>query len=442
MQTNQYSQLIEKIFELFLHSTGIVTDSRHPRKGSIFFALKGDHFNANAFAQAALEGGCAYAVIDDPNYQSNERTLYVPNTLICLQNLAHRYRKCFAIPVLGITGTNGKTTTKELIVQVLAQKYRVHATAGNFNNHIGVPLTLLSMPRDTEIGIIEMGANHPGEIDLLCRIAEPTHGLITGIGKAHLEGFGSVEGIIKTKGELYDWLKAHQGTAFCNTSDPHLVKMARLRFKYPDTCVCYGPQEQQTRVLPPSAKQPFLAFAFPNGTAVHTQLAGDYNLNNVLAALAVGTYFKLPEQVCIRGIEAYSPKNHRSQWIATALNTLLVDAYNANPTSMRAALTSFASWTDPHKAVILGDMFELGSDSTEEHRQIIQLLPTIALERVFLVGGEFKKALSGLSTPDSTLHFEDRLALIDYLKAHPLQRMTLLIKGSRGMKLETLIEYL
>lgn len=440
----QHSQLMENIFELFLHSTGVTTDSRNPIPGSIFFALKGERFDANAFAAGALEAGCAFAVIDNPNFCLGEQTICVPDTLQCLQELALRYRRTFQIPFLGITGTNGKTTTKELIASVLRQKYRVHATSGNLNNHIGVPLTILSMPKDTDIAIIEMGANHPGEIADLCRIAEPTLGLITGIGKAHLEGFGSVEGIMKTKGELYDWIVQSSGKAFCNTSDPRLVVMAQERFGSAHSCITYGPEEQQVKILAPDSDHPHLSFSLPEGTEVHTQLAGDYNVNNALAAWVVGRYFNLSEEACIRGIQTYFPGNHRSQLTKTAQNTLLVDAYNANPTSMQAALNSFATWTDPHKMVILGDMFELGQESVNEHRQMIDLVMSKSFEVILLIGSEFEKSLQSISTPPcpNLIHFGERDKAMEYLKQHPPVGKTILIKGSRGMKLETLIELL
>lgn len=442
MYMPQNSQLIDNLFELFLHSNGITTDSRNPAPGSIFFALKGNQFDANAFALGALNGGCSYAVIDNPDYIIDERTICVPDALKCLQALALMYRRSFSIPFLGITGTNGKTTTKELIASVLRQKYKVHATAGNFNNHIGVPLTLLSMPADTEIAIIEMGANHPGEIDYLCRIAEPTHGLITGIGKAHLEGFGSIEGIMKTKGELYDWLLRQQGQAFCNTSDPRLKQMAISCFGSLTKCITYGPEEQQIQLLSPSSTQPFLSFSFANGKEIHTQLAGDYNVNNALAAWAVGLYFNLTETECTQGIQNYAPGNHRSQLSTTTKNTLLVDAYNANPTSMMAALKSFEAWTDPHKIAILGDMFELGNESHSEHEHILETICTMHLDLTIVIGIEFGKALRKDQMYHNLLHFEQREEAITFLQQNPMEGKTILIKGSRGMKLETLIEYL
>ncbi|MEO7082223.1 MAG: UDP-N-acetylmuramoyl-tripeptide--D-alanyl-D-alanine ligase [Flavobacteriales bacterium] len=424
------------LHSLFLSSTGICTDTRKPLRGGIFLALSGPSFNANAFASKALEQGCAYAVVDDPAVAVDKRYVLVPDTLKALQDLALQHRRTFEIPVIAITGTNGKTTTKELLHAVLEQNRSTLATEGNLNNHIGVPLTLLKLKPEHRIAIIEMGASKLGDIAELCAIAEPTHGLITNIGKAHLEGFGSLEGVVRTKTELYNWLRTHGGIAFVNGDDPLLLTESEGL-----DLVTYGVGPQcDVRGASEEGESHYLHFMFED--AQHegrghgeTQLVGNYNLHNALAAVCIGRHFDVGDNDIINAIGEYVPANSRSQLKDTGLNELVLDAYNANPTSMAAALENFNSLRSKRKKlVILGDMRELGATSVAEHAAIINLVKTLGLDAI-LVGEEFMKAAPEVSVR----RFADVGAAVEALKADQPKGLLILVKGSRGVKLEEVV---
>lgn len=412
----------------------VTTDSRNCPEGSMFIALKGETFNGNAFAAQALKQGCRYAVIDESEY-AGEGTILVDNCLQALQQLANYHRRQLKTPVIGITGTNGKTTTKELISTVLSRKFNTLYTEGNFNNHIGVPLTLLRLTKEHEMAVVEMGANHPGEIKTLVHIAEPDYGIITNVGKAHLQGFGSFEGVIRTKGELYDFLRAKGGaTIFIQNENPYLNGIAEGL-----TCVRYG----QTAGLYVSGEliscSPFLSFRWTaEGVSheVNTHLIGSYNLDNMLAAAAIGRYFGVSDDDISSALASYLPHNNRSQLKETADNKLIVDAYNANPTSMMAALKNFRQIEAPHKMVILGDMKELGEASREEHQKVVDYLKECGFDRVVLVGPEFAAATHSYQTFQ---HVDEVLADI---RMHKPQGYYILIKGSNSMKLSQLPECL
>lgn len=430
------------LHSIFLQHPVICTDSRVCPEGSIFFALKGDHFNANAFALSALEKGCALAVVDEPEFAIDKRFILVENVLESLQQLAAYHRKQLGTRIIGITGTNGKTTTKELIAAVLKEKYNILYTQGNLNNHIGVPLTLLQLKPEHQLAIIEMGANHPGEIKLLCEIACPNHGIITNVGKAHLEGFGSFEGVKKTKSELYEYIFEHGKNIFINKDNEHLVEMATdIGFENdkahvreysldPENWVCYI----YGRV---TSCFPFLEMECTidlfDKFNVKTELIGAYNAENVLAAVAIGEYFGLEKKVIKRGLEKYVPQNNRSQLTVTNRNKLVVDTYNANPTSMQAAILNFAQMEMEHKTLILGDMLELGEQSANEHQNVVDLLQQNKFDNVLLVGKEFK------NTKNSFENFNDATELIVFLEQHPINGNYILIKGSRGIKLEKVL---
>lgn len=427
------------IYPLFLNSTGVTTDSRNCPEGSIFFALKGDSFNGNAFAAGALEKGSAYAVIDEPEYaiSGDDRYILVENVLVALQQLANHHRRQFDIKVIGITGTNGKTTTKELIAAVLSQTYNVLYTLGNFNNHIGVPLTLLRLTAEHDVAVIEMGASHPGDIKELVEIAEPDFGIITNVGKGHLEGFGSFEGVIRTKGELYEFLRQRPGSVvFIDHDNPYVMKMAEGL-----NLVSYGTAGDLYIIGRVTGNSPYLSIAWKAGKmgeehSVKTQLIGDYNFANVLAAVTIGHYFGIRPEGIDRALEAYKPQNNRSQLTKTADNTLIVDAYNANPTSMMAALSNFNNMTAEHKMLIIGDMRELGSESAVEHQKVIDFIDTCDFERVILVGELFA------ATRHSYESFANVQELIEEIKRTKPQGKTILIKGSNGIKLYSLVEFL
>lgn len=424
---------IEELYNRFTECNGLTTDSRHCPEGSMFLALKGETFNGNAFAAQSLAQGCRYAVVDEPQYASSEnpRIILVDNCLETLQKLANYHRRRLGTRMIGVTGTNGKTTTKELIATVLGEKFKVLYTQGNFNNHIGVPLTLLRLKPEHEMAVIEMGANHPGEIKTLVHIAEPDYGIITNVGKAHLQGFGSFEGVIRTKGELYDFLREKgNATIFIQNENPYLNKIAAGL-----TCVRYG----QTPGLDVTGKvvacSPFLHFSWTAEGVSHevqTHLIGAYNLDNALAAVAIGRYFGVEDTQICHALSSYVPQNNRSQLVHTASNTLIVDAYNANPTSMMAALENFRQMEAAHKVAILGDMKELGEGSHEEHQKVVDFLKECGFERVMLVGPEF----GGTSSPFE--HYKDVKEVEALLAAHPLQGCCVLVKGSNSMKLSEL----
>lgn len=429
-----------QLYEIFRQHPRLTTDTRQLQEGDLFLALSGENFDGNQFAAKALESGAAYAIVDDATVVQSERYLLVEDGLAALQLLAREHRRQFNIPIVAITGSNGKTTTKELLANTLGSHYRTHFTQGNLNNHIGVPLTLLAMPFDTEVAIIEMGANHQREIAALCNIAEPTHGLITNIGEAHLEGFGGIEGVKIGKGELYDYLARHNGIAFVNTEEDHLEEMSsriKRTIKYtlattPSLTVPY--YEVSPTALSPQITLSFLSQAGQE-YLLKTQLSGRHNLQNISTAIAVGKYFKVPVDNIVTAIEDYVPRNNRSQWTEQDGVTYLLDAYNANPSSTSASLENFASLPNPRKIVILGDMLELGQASTAAHHRIAQLAHDLGFEQVYLVGPEYAKAAQSLSCP----HFSN----VEKLKAAKVRKQwqgaTVLLKGSRGMKLEELL---
>ncbi|MBI48935.1 MAG: UDP-N-acetylmuramoyl-tripeptide--D-alanyl-D-alanine ligase [Crocinitomicaceae bacterium] len=425
----------QELLKIFLNSTvGITTDSRNCKKGMIFFALKGENFDGNKYAKKALEAGCNFAVVDDKNLKGVQGVIIVDDVLKSLQDLAREYRRTLSIPVVGLTGSNGKTTTKELITAVLSRKYKVHATKGNLNNHIGVPLTLLSTPSNTEILVIEMGANHCGEIATLCSIAEPTCGLITNIGRAHLEGFGGITGVKKGKGELFEFLRTSDGTlAFVNANHEVLIEISTgLETKL------YGNTEHE-----PWAKfiegdeRKFVWFeGGESSDTLPVQLEGDYNLDNITTAIALGLHFGVDRKAIGSAISDYAPTNNRSQTIKTEHNTILLDAYNANPSSMTGAIESFAKNIEGPKLVVLGDMRELGMYSHEAHKEIVGLCERLGLEGIF-VGEEFYAA----SERDARF-YQSTEDLIRVWESESFNGKTVLLKGSRGMRMEQLLPLL
>ena len=428
---------MERLYNLFTQYPTVCTDSRHVLPDSIFFALRGGNFNANAFARSALEQGCRYAVVDEAQYATDDRFILVDDVLRTLQQLAAHHRRTLGTTIIGITGTNGKTTTKELVAAVLREKYRILYTQGNLNNHIGVPLTLLRLRPEHQLAIVEMGANHPGEIAELCEIARPDYGLITNVGKGHLEGFGSFEGVMRTKGELYDWLRTLPAPViFLHADNPYLTKMAA---GLPH--VTYGEGDTNYISGQLTSCSPFLAFAWKKQgeTETHqvqTQLIGSYNLPNALAAVTIGTYFDVDDALIDQALTEYAPQNNRSQLKQTADNTLIIDAYNANPTSMMASLTNFRQMEVVHKVAILGDMRELGQDSAEEHQKIVDYLEECDFERIILVGSQFAATRHSYET------YADAPALIEALKQEKPTGKNILIKGSNGIRLSTVVDYL
>lgn len=429
---------IEEIYQLFIKFPVISTDSRNLLKGSIFFALKGDHFDGNKFALDAVKQGCVAAIVDDPNI-NDEQCIYVESVLKTLQNLSTYHRKALGLKVLAITGTNGKTTTKELIKAVLSKKYSVYATQGNLNNHIGVPLTLLSLTKDIEIAIVEMGANHPGEIKLLSSIAEPNFGIITNIGKAHLEGFGSFEGIKRTKGELYQKIAETKGIIFYNPDNNILVDLID-RFELNDFSIPYR-SGLDSIVIDHISNTPFLNLVIKplDGISpIHIQasLVGDYNYENVLAAVTVGLYMGISLDLIKEAIEGYVPSNSRSQLVKTEHNTVILDAYNANPSSMEVALKNFALIQNSNKVVIVGEMLELGDHSIEEHKRIADLVKSLGFSSIIFIGKNFE------DNSKDCLFFKDAENCSAYLIDHPIKNAYVLLKGSRGVKLEKVMERL
>ncbi len=423
---------IENLHQHYLKYNSICTDTRAIEKGDIFFALKGDSFNGNQFASEAIDKGAKYAIIDEEAYAVNSSFILVNDVLSTLQELANYHRKHLNLKIIALTGSNGKTTTKELINIVLQNKHKTLATPGNLNNHIGVPLTLLSMDETTEIGIVEMGANHLKEIEFLCNIAQPDYGYITNFGKAHLEGFGNIEGVIKGKTELYDHLKEKGKLIFINTND-HL-QIDQLE-DYTNNYKFGSSLNEQARIEFIEAN-PFVCVRF-NDHLIKTKLIGNYNYSNISAAIAIGTYFKIPDIDIKNAIEAYTPDNNRSQVIRKGSNTIVMDAYNANPTSMVAALDSFSNLMGENKLVILGDMFELGQDALREHQEIADYAESLDLKAIFLVGENFYK-ISKKS--NKTKLFKTLEELKNSLDPSLFKNCTLLIKGSRGMALERVLE--
>lgn len=414
---------IAQLHQLYSQTYLADTDSRKIRKGSMFFCLKGDNFNGNEFAEEALNSGANYVVIDEEKYKTDSNAILVENVLETLQKLANFHRKQLSIPIISLTGSNGKTTTKELINAVLSKKYITAATAGNLNNHIGVPLTLLSITPKTEIGIVEMGANHLKEIAFLCSIAEPDFGLITNFGKAHLEGFGSFEGVVKAKSELYDFLRLKNKTVFINTDDELQVKQS----------AGINAIEFNNNVVKFMEANPFVKVQFKN-TMIESKLIGKYNYNNIAVAVAVGDYFNVAETDIKMAIESYIPANNRSQIIQKGTNKIILDAYNANPSSMQAAIENFAQLKDENKVVFLGDMFELGKDSKAEHEKIANLVASYNFSKVFLIGKAF--SATGAKNAFVSESYESFKNSTNYSN---INNATILIKGSRGMALERLL---
>lgn len=424
---------IEALYQIYLKHPSVQTDTRKLQTGDIFFALKGPSFNGNAFARQAIDQGAAYAVIDDPAHQQGDRTILVPDVLEALQQLAKHHRDQFSIPFIAITGSNGKTTTKELIHAVLSTSFKTYTTEGNLNNHIGVPLTILKIRRDAEMAVIEMGANHLGEIASYCKIAAPTHGLITNCGKAHLEGFGGEEGVKKGKGELFDFLRQNEGTAFIMNDYDYLKEMSvgiKQIYKYGTANADITGKVE--------AAAPFLKVGFTQGFegSIQTRLVGDYNLPNVLAAVAVGKYFQVNEQKIRAAINNYEPTNSRSQLMKKGTNSIILDAYNANPSSMKAAIENFARAEGNKKILALGAMAELGPGSVKEHEAIVDEIKKHKWNEVLLVGGDFLKAEHPFKK------FNSPAEAGEWILKENIQEAQWLIKGSRSMQMEKLLDYL
>ncbi|HNO55835.1 MAG TPA: UDP-N-acetylmuramoyl-tripeptide--D-alanyl-D-alanine ligase [Chitinophagaceae bacterium] len=421
---------IEELYQIYLKHPSVQTDTRKLKPGDIFFALKGEKFNGNAFAKQAVEAGAAYVVIDDAAYEISGKTILVDNVLECLQQLAHHHRQQFQIPFIAITGSNGKTTTKELIHAVLSSKYKTYTTEGNLNNHIGIPLTLLRIKADAEIAVIEMGANHQKEIESYCQYALPTHGLITNCGKAHLEGFGGAAGVRKGKGELFDYLKTIDGTAFIFNDYDYLKEMS-VGVSH---IFSYGSKDGDITGEMLSS-EPYLETAITGKNTFHiqTQLVGSYNFPNVLAAVCVGQYFKIAADKIKWAIENYTPSNSRSQLINKGSNRFILDAYNANPSSMKLAIENFANLKSEKKVLLLGAMAELGEESVAEHEAIIKLIQSKNWEKVVLVGGDFIK----LAHP--YLSFTNAQEAKTWLQNQKFENTDFLVKGSRSMQMEKII---
>ena len=424
--------IIEQLYQKYLEAGKISIDTRQITPGSVFFALKGDKFNANEFAAEALIKGARYAVVDDERFVKEERYILVEDSLVALQNLAKHHRSQLKIPIIGLTGSNGKTTTKELVNAVLSKKFKTFATKGNLNNHIGVPLTILSIDKSSEIAVIEMGANHLGEIALLSSIANPTHGFITNIGKAHIGTFGGFENIIRGKSELYQHLISNNGIVFINSQNPILSNMAK-RFKaallYPAVGDYYSCELIES--------DPFVKIRAENNEIVQTQIIGAYNFENIAAALCVGKYFEVNAKLANKAVAEYVPGNMRSQFLKKESNTIILDAYNANPSSMQAAIDNLAGMKALKKVVILGDMFELEEEAEKEHRNLGRLLKEKKFDRVYLCGKLMRSAKAEFS---DALLFESKDLLMEELKRNPINDSTILVKASRGIGLETVVE--
>ncbi len=422
---------IEQLYQIYLLHPSVQTDTRKLQEGDLFFALKGANFNGNVFAEQALEKGAAYAVVDEQTSGENKRIVLVDDVLQTLQALAKHHREQFTVPFIGITGSNGKTTTKELVHAVLSSHYKTYTTAGNLNNHIGIPLTLLKVKRDAQMAVIEMGANHQKEIEGYCKYAQPTHGIITNVGKAHLEGFGGVEGVRKGKGELYDYLRAKRGTAVAFDDYEYLHEMsagiAAIYWYGTSNGDVVGTAKEDTT---------FVEVQFIKGlsSTIKTQLVGNYNLPNILCAAAVGHFFKVPEEKIKAAIENYVPSNSRSQLIQKDSNTIVLDAYNANPSSMKAAIDNFARLPSNNKILMLGSMAELGDESAEEHRQIVELIKQHAFTNVVLVGKNFAQ------THHPFLQFAAAEEAKKWLQKQNFSNAYFLIKGSRTAQMETIIQ--
>ncbi|MCX2472812.1 UDP-N-acetylmuramoyl-tripeptide--D-alanyl-D-alanine ligase [Pedobacter sp. MC2016-05] len=428
-----------ELYQHFLNNPLISTDTRNISEGCIFFALKGDNFNANGFAAQAIEKGASFAVVDEQEYAINKKCLLVDDVLLTLQDLARHHRKQLNIPVIGLTGSNGKTTSKELVNAVLAERYKTFATSGNLNNHIGVPLSILAIANEVEIAVIEMGANHQKEIELLCTIALPTHGIITNVGMAHLDGFGGFEGVKKGKAELYAYLKETNGYTFINRDNAYLLEMSAQAGL--SKLIYYGTENGNTIKGMLKSSDPFIEVEWTNhevSTAVKTNLTGSYNFENVLAAICIGDFFDMSPEDINSGLANYQPKNNRSQLTKTDSNTVICDFYNANPSSMMAALHNISVLSADKKTAILGDMFELGPESAMQHELVAKQAIQSGLNKIIFIGSHFyafKDSFEGI-------FFETPALAATYLGENKIETNLILLKGSRGMKLESLLEYL
>jgi len=424
---------INELHALFLECSSASTDTRKITKNTMFFALKGDNFNGNLYAKQAIQEGAKYAIIDDESYFNSSQTILVKDVLTTLQQLASFHRSYLKTPIIALTGSNGKTTTKELINATLSKKYHTVATKGNLNNHIGVPLTLLLMDKLTEIGIVEMGANHQKEIEFLCSLAKPDYGLITNFGKAHLEGFGGVEGVIKGKSELYDFLIKNNKTIFVNANDPIQVEKTKQV-----NIFTFGKEANVNVQIDFIEAQPNVKVRY-NNLIINSHLIGEYNFTNIAAAIAIANYFKVDDNSIKEAIETYIPSNNRSQVIQTAAHKIIMDAYNANPTSMWAALLNFEKLNDKIKVAILGDMFELGREAEKEHQNIVDLASTMLLDKIILIGKNFYN--TKIVSPKVQV-FESFDDFKNNFNHSQIEFATILIKGSRGMALERVLELL
>ena len=422
---------IESLYEIYKQYPSVQTDTRKLKNGDLFFALKGDNFNGNSFARKAIDAGAVYSVIDEPGFEIPGKTVMVENVLTTLQQLAKYHREQFSIPFIAITGSNGKTTTKELIHAVLSSSFKTYTTEGNLNNHIGIPLTILKIKPDAEVAVIEMGANHQKEIEGYCKYTLPTHGLITNAGKAHLEGFGGPEGVKKGKGELFDYLRTNNGTAFVMNDYDYLREMS----KGIPTVITYGTHEAQT-IGSVKKSEPFLEVAIKDfyADSIKTNLVGDYNLPNVLAAVCIGRYFKIEDHRIKTSIERYTPSNSRSQLIEKDSNKIILDAYNANPSSMKVAIENFALMNGDKKVLVLGGMMELGADSIAEHQKLVELIQQSKWQDIVLVGKDFK------DLPGNFIHFNNVNEARDWYRKQQFNNTQVLIKGSRSMQMEKLLE--
>ncbi len=425
---------IAEIHNLFLQSSGAIIDTRKIESKSFFIALKGERFDANTFAKEALEKGCSYVIIDNNDFYIDERTILVENSLTSLQELAKYHREYLNFPIIALTGSNGKTTTKELIQAVLSKKFKTKATIGNLNNHIGVPLTLLSFNKNTEIGIVEMGANHQKEIEFLCEIAKPDYGYVTNFGKAHLEGFGGVEGVIKGKSEMYTYLQINNKKVFLNFDDSiqeeKTTSIERISFsKVNQSCNVF---------IKKATANPMVSIYY-NNIEIKSHLIGLYNANNINAAITIGNYFGVSDEEIKNAIESYIPENNRSQLISKNGNEIILDAYNANPSSMLVALENFIQLDKPNKVIIIGDMFELGDESTREHKLIIEYLKNVNTIQCFFIGKDF---YLNKTDKENYYFYKDYNSFAEYLKENHFLNSMILIKGSRGMALERTLEYI
>jgi UDP-N-acetylmuramoyl-tripeptide--D-alanyl-D-alanine ligase len=432
-------QTVESLYQLFLKHPIVCTDTRNIVKDCLFFALKGDNFDANTFADQALKAGAAFAIIDNSIYNITDHHILVADVLTALQDLARYHRSQLNIPVIGLTGSNGKTTTKELIKAILSERYKTFATYGNLNNHIGVPLSILSLTAETEIAVIEMGANHQKEIELLCTIAQPTHGLISNVGMAHLDGFGGFEGVKKGKAELYAWIKANEGSAFVYADNRDLMKMSQAAGL--EKVIYYGANEANYVSGKLKSSDPLIELQWESNRQEYSasaNLTGTYNFENILAAICIGLFFEVTPQQINDGLKGYHPKNNRSQLTKTENNSVICDFYNANPSSMSAALENLKHLTANKKVIIIGDMFELGPESAAQHELIANQATTVQADTTIFIGKYFYE----MKEKAKGLFFESPKEAFEYLRENPIKDSLILLKGSRGMALEQLLPLL